>query len=124
MTVLDLAPLEAGLLSARVLLEGQRLRVALLGEAGLPEQDALEGFLDRIFGAAREFPIEEVEMDFRHLEFMNSSCLAVFVAWIDRVRESEPSYRIRFLASEAQPWQRRSLRAFQAIARDVVVLDA
>ena len=60
-------------------------------------------------------------MDLRPLEFINSSCLAALVHWIE-LREGQTGhfYAICFLADPARSWQQRTLRILQTLSCDVV----
>jgi hypothetical protein len=67
----------------------------------------------------------EVVVDFRNCEFVNSSCLKAFIAWLDRIQKlpTAQRYRLRFLADEGKPWQRRSFQAIAALAGDLFQLE-
>src|SRR5262245_18676829 len=88
------------------------------------------GDLSRFVGSAREAALaaraERVVIDFRELEFMNSSCFKSFVGWLQNLLELEPErqYRIRFLSDPNKHWQARSLKALSCFAADLVEIVA
>jgi hypothetical protein len=67
----------------------------------------------------------KVIVDFRELEFMNSSCFKIFVAWLAQVRDLEATqqYRIHLLSNPNLLWQRRSLAALSCFAVDLVAIE-
>jgi hypothetical protein len=69
--------------------------------------------------------VSEVVVDFRTLDFMNSSCFKAFLDWIARIQELpyDQVYKIRFLSTESILWQRRSLRALQCFAPKLIELE-
>ena len=86
--------------------------------------------LSRFVGSAQEAALatraERVVIDFRELEFMNSSCFKSFVSWLQNLLELEPErqYRIRFLSDPNKHWQARSLKALSCFAADLVEIVA
>jgi hypothetical protein len=65
-------------------------------------------------------------VDFRELEFMNSSCFKCFVTWLGIVQDLEPTrqYKIVFASNRELHWQRRSLNALRCFAMGVVTIEA
>jgi anti-anti-sigma factor len=68
--------------------------------------------------------IHEVRVDLKHLYFLNSSGLKLFVTWITRVGEMLPAkrYQIVLVANSNLQWQKRSLGALQALDPSLVHL--
>jgi len=66
-----------------------------------------------------------VLVDFRELEFCNSSGFKAFLHWTRRIQEAGAAgrYRLRFLMSPARKWQRTSLLALSCLAPDKVELQ-
>jgi hypothetical protein len=101
------------------------LTVSLTGNADLNVKTQLDGFLVAVHEEARRLSVSDVEVDVRHLEFMNSSCLKSLVGWISRIQDEPPAkqYRVLFRSSPALFWQRRSLHALSCLASDLVTVQ-
>jgi hypothetical protein len=101
------------------------IRVSLAGNADLTVTSQLDHFLRGVHTEAQRCLAEEVTVDVRRLEFMNSSCLKSFVWWICAVQEQEGHgrYRIVFLSSPAVGWQRRSLNALARMANEIISIQ-
>jgi hypothetical protein len=104
----------------------RRIAVSLTGTADLTVKNQLDRFLREVHAEAQRCLAEEVTVDVRQLEFMNSSCLKCFVWWISTVQEQpgEAKYRIVFLSSPSVYWQRRSLNALACLASDIITIQA
>ncbi len=104
----------------------RRIQVNLTGTADLTVKNQLDHFLRDVHSEAQRCLAEEVTVDLRQLEFMNSSCLKCFVWWISTVQEQpgEGKYRIVFLSSPSVYWQRRSLNALACLANDIITIQA
>jgi hypothetical protein len=105
--------------------DGAVLRIEFDGTAGMRAMAPLATLTSNVHLEARKAHSQEVVIDFRKLEFMNSSCFKVLVTWLRQVSELEPSeqYRIRFVANAARLWQERSLAALKAFAADHVTIE-
>ena len=79
-------------------------------------------FVAGIQQAAEAEPTSRVVVDFRQLEFMNSSCFKAFVTWLQNLLDvpAERRYRIRFVSDPNKHWQARSLRALACFATELV----
>lgn len=112
--------------TADAIMNARELRVCLSGNADLNVKTHLDRFLRDVHDVARGERVEEVSVDVRGLEFMNSSCLKAFVWWINGVQDELPGtqYRIVFLSSPSMYWQRRSLNALACLASDIVSVQA
>ena len=104
----------------------RRIQVSLTGTADLTVKTQLDRFLRNVHSEAQRCLAEEVTVDVRQLEFMNSSCLKCFVWWISTVQEQagEGKYRIVFVSSPSVYWQRRSLNALACLANDIITIQA
>ena len=100
--------------------------VKLTGTADLTVRSQLDRFLHEVHSEAQRCRAEEVTVDVRELEFMNSSCLKCFVWWISTVQEqvNDSRYRIVFLSSPTVYWQRRSLNALACLANELITIQA
>ncbi len=101
------------------------LTVKLTGNADLNVKTDLDRFLRDLHSETGETGTQEIRVDVRALEFMNSSCLKGFVNWILSVQEQPPDrqYRITFISNAAMQWQRRSLHALSSFASDLVTVQ-
>jgi hypothetical protein len=101
---------------------GKTFHIKLVGNADLNVKAQLDRFIGAVHEEAQRISAEEVTVDLRRLEFMNSSCLKSFVWWISTVQDMAPGthYRITFLSSPSMYWQRRSLNALACLATDLV----
>ena len=116
---------QAAELRARLTREDSTLVAKLSGTADLRVTDSVEAILTRVHQTALELSIAEVRIDFRDLEFMNSSCFKSFVSWISEVSDlTAGQYRIRFLSNPSILWQRRSLHALSCFAAELVTIEA
>jgi hypothetical protein len=105
--------------------EHTSITVHLRGTANLLAKDRLDVFLTGVHREALRLHVNEVAVDFRKLEFMNSSCFKGFLDWITHVQESplDQIYKIGFLSTAGILWQRRSLRALQCFAPDLIEVE-
>ena len=117
-----IAPIQDLEFSAEAQGSGRVFSVKLAGNADLNVKTQLDRFIAAVHDEARRASAEEVVVDLRRLEFMNSSCLKSFVWWISSVQELGVGthYRITFLSSPSMYWQRRSLNALACLATDLV----
>ena len=99
-----------------------RITVSLSGTADVTSRNQLDHFLREVHQEAQRRRSEEVTVDLRQLEFMNSSCLKCLVWWVSTVQEqpSDAKYRIVFVSSPSVYWQRRSLEALACLAGDII----
>jgi hypothetical protein len=99
----------------------KHIKVCLSGTADLMVAGQLDHFLRDVHSEAQRSLAEEVTVDVRRLEFMNSSCLKSFVWWICKVQEQVGAgrYRIVFVSSPSVGWQRRSLNALARLANEI-----
>jgi len=126
MSELELPAVPADDLSVSATHEGDAVRVRFTGTADMRVSDALDRVLKAVHAEAQGRGAARVDIDFRELEFMNSSCLKSFVTWISLVRElaAEKRYAIRFLSKPETLWQRRSLHALRCFAVDLISIEA
>jgi hypothetical protein len=100
----------------------RKLSVSLSGTADMTVRNQLDHFLREVHQEAQRCHAEEVTVDVRQLEFVNSSCLKCLVWWVSTVQEQpvEAKYRIVFVSSPSIYWQRRSLDALACLAGDII----
>jgi hypothetical protein len=104
----------------------RRILVSLSGTADITIRDQLDRFLHQVHQEAPHCQAEEITVDVRQLEFMNSSCLKCLVWWVGTVQEQprEGRYHIVFVSNPAVYWQRRSLNALACLADDIISVHA
>lgn len=112
--------------AAQATSSARRVQVRLTGTADLNVKSQLDRFLHEVHSQAQRCVAEEVTVDVRELEFMNSSCLKSFVWWISTVQEQagDAKYRIVFVSSPSVYWQRRSLNALACLANGIISIQA
>jgi hypothetical protein len=104
---------------------GRSIQVSLVGTADLTVTPQLDHLLRNVHSEAQRCLAEEVTVDMRQLEFMNSSCLKSFVWWVCDVQEqpAHGKYRIVFVSNSSIGWQRRSLNALAGLANEIVSIQ-
>jgi hypothetical protein len=117
--------LRIGDLHARAAASGEALTVTLVGTADSQAETALGELLGRVHAESQRARAQEVAVDMRALEFMNSSCFKAFITWIVAVRRLpvDERYKITFLSSSALHWQKRSLHALHYFGGDLVRVE-
>lgn len=101
------------------------IAVKLAGTADTAVRAELERYVKTVHEEAVRLRVPAVVVDLKELEFMNSSCLKIFVAWLAQLRELEPQsqYKVRIRSNPALLWQRRSLAALSCFAVDLVTIE-
>jgi hypothetical protein len=110
---------------ARAVYQNHEITISLKGEADIRAKPHLAGFFRTVHGAAL-LEGTKVQVDWRDLRFMNSSCFQDFVVWLAEISKvpATSGYQVTFLADAKQYWQRRSLHALATFAPDRVVVEA
>jgi hypothetical protein len=105
--------------------DGDGIIVRWKGSADLRAQEPLTLMLRSLHEEARRRGTRAVRVDLTELEFMNSSCFKNVLFWINQVQQLAPEeqYRIRFLSNPTLHWQKRSLRALQTFAAELVTVE-
>jgi hypothetical protein len=109
------------------MLEGDgTLSLVFTGSAETAAMQAIDELLQKAHQSALTRNVKEITVGFRDLEFMNSSCIKVFVTWLTRIEgvEENKRYRIRFLSDPNKSWQKRSLHALSCFAVGSITVDA
>jgi len=122
MTAPNLPELSLGYLTVTPSRDGEALVLRMSGTADMRAMEPLDRFLRAAHTQATQLRVPEAVVDMRDLEFMNSSCFKTFVAWIESVSGAPEGsrYKIRFLSTPKQAWQKRSLTALTYFAPDLV----
>jgi len=105
--------------------EETAIHIVFNGTADFEAKTDLETVIKKLHTEAQALEVERVVVDFRELEFMNSSCFKVFVSWLAQVQEmpADQQYRIHFRSNPNLHWQRRSLAALSCFAVDLVAIE-
>ena len=97
----------------------------LSGNADMAVQERLRAALENISSTAKASRAKEVVFDWQELYFMNSSCLSLLLRFLNGVLELPEAsrFKVRFRASPTLRWQQKSLKALQAYAHELVVIE-
>ena len=122
---LQLPKLDVPVLTADAALADSVMTVRFRGTADSEAKPALDHYVEALHDEARRVAAAKVVIDFRELEFMNSSSFKVFVTWLAKVQElpADNQYRIHFLSNPSMHWQRRSLAALSCFAVNLVTIE-
>lgn len=122
---LQLPKLDVPVLAAESALADGVLTTRFRGTADVEAKPALDHYVEALHEEARRVAASKVVIDFRELEFMNSSSFKVFVTWLAQVQElpAEKQYRIHFVSNPSMHWQRRSLAALSCFAVNLVTIE-
>jgi hypothetical protein len=125
MTSIDAIGFQSAELKVTAAVDDGALRLTLSGSA---DSRVMAEMMALLAGAHEEMLRRKGTLaivDFRPLEFMNSSCFKAFVTWISRVQELEPGqqYRIHFVSDPGKHWQHRSLAALSCFATDLIRIE-
>jgi hypothetical protein len=103
-----------------------RITLRFRGIADMSSIEPLDSYLHAVHEEAKAKKVGAVVVDFRALEFMNSSCFKCFVEWLGTVQDmpADARYKVVFEANREMHWQRRSLNALRCFAMDVVTVSA
>lgn len=105
--------------------EGACVTVRFRGTADAEAKADLDAVVKALHAEATRLAATSVVVDFRELEFMNSSSFKSFVSWLALVQDQPAAqqYKIRFLSNPSMHWQRRSLAALSCFAVDLVTIE-
>src|SRR5580698_5282036 len=109
--MMDIPGIELEELAVTAVIHGVAARVVLNGTADTRATEELGRLFKEVHSRCTAAEVREVVVDFRELEFMNSSCFKAFVTWVSAVRDLDlgKQYKITFLSNKTLHWQRRSL---------------
>jgi anti-anti-sigma factor len=122
---LQLPKLDVSVLTADAALAESAITTRFRGTADSEAKPKLDDYVAALHQEANRLAVSKVVVDFRELEFMNSSSFKVFVTWLSQVQEqpADKQYRIHFLSNPSMHWQRRSLAALSCFATDLVTIE-
>lgn len=104
---------------------GDTITLVFRGNADMASIEPLDEYLRNVHEKSLAHAIKTVRVDFKALEFMNSSCFKAFVEWLGNVQDlaAKDRYGVVFESNRDMHWQRRSLNALRCFAMDVVTVD-
>lgn len=122
---LQLPPMAVPVLNVDTSLAERVVTAKFRGTADVEAQPDLQHFLKALHTEIQRVNATDVVVDFRELEFMNSSSFKLFVAWLGKVRDlpAEQQYKFRFQSNPNMLWQRRSLAALSCFAVNLVSIE-
>ena len=125
MTPSALEPIQEPDFRATGQFDDARLNVWLWGNADQRGNTLLDAFLQAADRQAVAAGIKEIVVDFRELEFMNSSCLKALVTWLRRAQEHRARAALRdpLRARAAGALADRSFSALAAFGRGVLTIE-
>ena len=111
--------------SAQMEHRGSAVVVSMRGNADMAVHEKLKGFLDDLHATVRAAGVKEAIFEFEELYFMNSSCLSLFLRFINTVVGAPTSqhYLVKFKSNPKLRWQQKSLDALRAYAQDHVFVE-
>lgn len=109
--------------SLEVRADGQSLVVRASGMAEMKTADVLSGYLKTLHLEAVRRGVAAVVFDMQKLQFLNSGCFKLLVAWIANAGRATPPYRIAFVGNRELAWQKRSLGALRCVDERIVSLQ-
>ena len=112
--------------SASLLADAHGARVQFRGTISTPNPAlVINPFVDAVHEQLVKASAKEVQIDFRELEFCNSSGFKSFIHWIQKIHElPEPQrYSLKFVSNPARKWQRTSLLALSCYGVNSVSME-
>jgi hypothetical protein len=112
--------------SASVVNEPQGPRVQFRGTIStVNPATVLNPFVDAVHDELVKAGVKEVRIDFRDLEFCNSSGFKSFIYWIQKLQGMPDAqrYTLRFVQNPQRKWQRTSLLALSCYAVNSVAIE-
>lgn len=126
MSTVEIPSIDANDLRAEPRFADGQMTLRFAGSADSRSEEVIDTLLGRVHDEAVRLGVQEVTVDFRECDFVNSSCFKAFVVWLERIQdlEVERQYKLCFLSDETKAWQRRSLGALSCFAVELVRIEA
>jgi hypothetical protein len=123
MNATPIKPIHSESLQADAVSAGTSIELRLAGAAELGAKAGLDQFFADVLAASRG--CDEVVVDIRALEFMNSSCFKSLLTWIVRVQDlpQEQRHKIRFISNPSLHWQKRSLHSLASMGGGLIEVE-
>jgi hypothetical protein len=123
MTSLALAAVQQPGFSAQASEAERTITVRLSGTADGLAHPHLDRYLKQLHEEACRLATPQVNVDLRELQFINSSCLMLFVTWLTWLRDLEGGRQYRVTLSSSTNQQRRSFAALANVALGLVTVQ-
>ena len=123
MTSLALAAVQQPGFSASASEAERTIVVRLSGTADGLAHPHLDRYLKALHEAACRLGTPHVDVDLRELQFINSSCLMLFVTWLTWLRDLEGGRQYRVTLSSSSKQQRRSFAVLANVALGLVTVQ-
>lgn len=122
---LELPKMTSSVMTATANMVDGGIAIQLTGTADTESRPDLDALVKQLHAEAVRLAVKTVKVDLRHLEFMNSSCFKIFVAWLAQLRDLDAAtqYKIQIVSNPNLLWQRRSLAALSCFAVDLVTIE-
>jgi len=99
--------------------------VQLVGVIAVQDPARILGtFFAAVHRAITSDRLAEITVDVRHLTFVNSSAIRLFVDWATWARGPQNGYVIRFRTDRRITWQRTSFSVLQSLAPSTIRVDS
>lgn len=125
MNQLGISPITHERLSVDLVDLPKGVHVKMVGNIDMQDPSRLlDPFFAKLHETAIQKALSEVEVDFRHLEFLNSSGIKALAKWIMLLSMSKPDqrYRVKMLHNRAVAWQATSLPTLTLLVPGTVTL--
>jgi len=123
MTSLALAAVHQPGFSAIASEAERTITVRLAGTADTTAHPHLDRYLKELHETACRLGTPQVNVDLRELQFINSSCLMLFVTWLTCLRDLEDDRKYRVTLSSSTKQQRRSFAVLANVALGLVTVQ-
>jgi hypothetical protein len=123
MTSLELAAIEQPGFTAAASQEPEAISVRLSGTADGLVHTQLDRYLKELHLEACRLGAPEVNVDVTGLNFINSSCLMLFVTWVMSMRDLEAERQYRLVLSSGTKQQRRAFAVLANVAVGLVTIQ-
>lgn len=100
--------------------DGANLSATFTGTADLMAVVPLAEFLKGLGQDVSRLRSRRVRLDLTRLEFINSSCLKAFVAFVVRMKDGQRPVHVEFLTDPGFPWQGRAVAPIARISPETV----
>jgi hypothetical protein len=123
MTSLELATIEQPGFTAAASQEAQAISVRLSGTADGLVHSHLDRYLKDLHLEACRLGTPKVNVDVTGLNFINSSCLMLFVTWVMSLRDLEATRQYRLVLSSGTKQQHRAFAVLANVAVGLVTIQ-
>ncbi|HEX2573694.1 MAG TPA: hypothetical protein VH877_29355 [Polyangia bacterium] len=122
---ITIPPLASGDLKIAAALDGEILRIKMSGIVDMRDpQTILNPYWEKVDKEIVSAGLQQVELDVRGVDFMNSSGIICMVRWITQAKARAPdeAYHIVVQHEPAIGWQKKTIPLFLKLAPGLVTL--